>query len=265
MSEITIKEIEISPLMAIEMLTKNNINRPLRQKTVSFYSKQMLDGDWSLTPEGISFDENGNLLNGQHRLSAIVLSKKTIKFMVFENVPSNTFSKFDTGKLRNGADNLAILGVKNATTVTGGITKYLFLKDNKQSSPKARDGKITNINILRFYEKHDLLIDEITKESKKIYSKRRVFRGSEIVGYVLYYKLNYNIEHERILLFFENATGIFKNGDSGNVAKLLSDKLLKYQFENRPLNGSARTKFILYCLDLYLTGKVVKRLNYKEL
>ena len=72
----------ITPSMAEEMLSKNKSNRKLRNTVVNSYASQMASGKWHLTGQGITFGKNGQLLDGQHRLSAIVLANTAVEMLV---------------------------------------------------------------------------------------------------------------------------------------------------------------------------------------
>lgn len=62
----------ITPEIAADMLTRNEGNRPLRPRTWQGYAKDMLAGKWRQTHEAIAITASGQLINGQHRLTAVV-------------------------------------------------------------------------------------------------------------------------------------------------------------------------------------------------
>lgn len=64
----------ITPEIAADMLTRNDGNRPLRPRTWQGYAKDMLAGKWRQTHEAIAVAADGRLINGQHRLMAVVHS-----------------------------------------------------------------------------------------------------------------------------------------------------------------------------------------------
>lgn len=72
--------ISISPKFAEELLRNNAINRKLRPGVVERYAAQMRDGGWLLTAEPIMLSPEMRLLNGQHRLRAVMLSGKGATF-----------------------------------------------------------------------------------------------------------------------------------------------------------------------------------------
>ena len=71
----------ITPKMAAEMLERHlnpENQRRQSQSVVESYARAMRAGQWLLTHQGIAIDTNGELVDGQHRLSAIVASGATV-------------------------------------------------------------------------------------------------------------------------------------------------------------------------------------------
>lgn len=98
----------IDPATAKRMLALSGGNRVLRPKSVDAYAQEMLIGNWPLTHQGIAFDINGRLIDGHHRLSAVVKSGVTVTMNVTYNVSPDAALCIDTGRARNMADQLRI-------------------------------------------------------------------------------------------------------------------------------------------------------------
>mgnify|MGYP003335415932 FL=1 len=64
----------ITPEQAHDYLLNNAKHRPIKEKKVAEYMAEMRDGQWKLNGKTVCFDSTGRLLNGQHRLSAVVRS-----------------------------------------------------------------------------------------------------------------------------------------------------------------------------------------------
>ncbi|MDR1384649.1 MAG: hypothetical protein LBJ67_12525 [Planctomycetaceae bacterium] len=95
---------EVTPKLAAEWLGKNYLNRKLDSVIVNRYSRQILHGGWRRTHQGIAFDRNGVLLDGQHRLAAVCLSNVPVKMLVFVNQSFNNHEVIDGGKPRTNLD-----------------------------------------------------------------------------------------------------------------------------------------------------------------
>lgn len=70
---------KITPKRAAEMLEANASNRPLSKTTVRAFAEAMRRGDWLVTHQGIAFDTAGVLVDGQHRVAAIVEADLPVK------------------------------------------------------------------------------------------------------------------------------------------------------------------------------------------
>lgn len=54
-----------------DLLSRNTKNRNVREKIVSAYESEITSGNWLLTNQGIGVSDDGQLIDGQHRLMAI--------------------------------------------------------------------------------------------------------------------------------------------------------------------------------------------------
>ena len=72
-SKVTIQStlMDIGPDIASQWLEGNVRNRRIDQKHVNCLAQEMAAGRWMMTHQGIAFDANGTLIDGQHRLWAI--------------------------------------------------------------------------------------------------------------------------------------------------------------------------------------------------
>lgn len=101
----------IKPVMAKEWLENHNPkNRPLTPSTVKKYAGAIKGDEWKMNGEPIVFDREGNLLNGQHRLSAVVEADKPIWALTVRGVDPSVFDTYDVGKRRSAGDILGISG-----------------------------------------------------------------------------------------------------------------------------------------------------------
>ena len=92
---LTLYREEITPEIAAQMLKHSNPgNRKISRSTVMSYANDMRNGDWdanAVTP--IVFDTTGMLVEGHHRLNAIIVANTPIITYVAENAdPSFTYN-----------------------------------------------------------------------------------------------------------------------------------------------------------------------------
>lgn len=114
--EIKSKLMEITPDVAKKFLTRNTRNRDLRERLVESYANDMRNGNWLVNHQGIAFNENGDLIDGQHRLHAVVKSGVTVWMFVVKGLSDtvqngvllSTMDTVDAHKPRSVADHLSI-------------------------------------------------------------------------------------------------------------------------------------------------------------
>lgn len=161
-SEVSLPIVEITPELATQWLERNVRNRSLRQHKVDAYTAAMQRGEWRESRDPIEFDENNNLINGQHRLSAIVKSGLTIKNPVRVNVPANDMAVIDTGLSRKASDVLALTGHSNSTGLAAAAkTWYLWQTIPSLTMLRAGSRVVNNELILRVVEDQPDLLHSV--------------------------------------------------------------------------------------------------------
>ena len=107
----------VTPEIARDWLDSNyDKQRNLRKRAVNRYTEDMKNGAWMFDGAPIRFDESANLIDGQHRLNALINSGLTLPFLIVTGLSEETFMVMDTGPRRDSRDILTIEGsgqVKN--------------------------------------------------------------------------------------------------------------------------------------------------------
>lgn len=154
--------VEITPELAAQWLERNVQNRTLRQHKVDTYAAAMLRGEWRESREPIEFGENGDLINGQHRLSAVIKSSVTIRNPVRTDVPKSEMAVIDTGLSRKASDVLKLSGHHNATALAA-MAKAWYLWHHVPSLTMLRSGSkvINNELTLKLVEDHPDMIHSV--------------------------------------------------------------------------------------------------------
>jgi hypothetical protein len=103
--------VEFTPELAAQYLGRVNVQRRLKPTTVAGYASDMMAGRWEEDTNAIVLNDDGDLVNGQHRLTAVVQSDCTVGFWVRRGAPLESILRMDQGAPRAGGDQLAILGM----------------------------------------------------------------------------------------------------------------------------------------------------------
>ena len=116
-SVVTTKWEVITPEVAEEMLTHNTNNyRPISKQIVSRYVDEIQGNSWEANGDTIVFNSEGVLLNGQHRLTAVINAKKPIITLVVRGLPDSQV--FDIGRKRSTRVILLSEGYQHANSTT---------------------------------------------------------------------------------------------------------------------------------------------------
>ncbi|MCX5377506.1 hypothetical protein [Streptomyces sp. NBC_00091] len=145
---------KITPQLALEWLKKNTNNRPLSRQTIVQMARAIERGEWQLTHQGIAFDEDDVLIDGQHRLEAVVKAGIPVEMMVTLGVPRASFTVMDTGRKRTGRDALSLAGEVNSTHLAAalrGLHLYLTQPDLGWSGASSL---VSNDQLLGILEQH---------------------------------------------------------------------------------------------------------------
>jgi len=106
--------VTVTPAVAAEWLKRNTHNRRIRPSVVERYVAEIKAGEWRPTPGGVGFDETGTLIDGQHRLSAIVQAGIPAPLLVVTGFATAAQEKCDRHTRRNLADVMILSGIAHS-------------------------------------------------------------------------------------------------------------------------------------------------------
>jgi hypothetical protein len=149
----------VTPKKAAEYLERNTANRPLTKRAVQEFAAAMRRGEWRVTHQAIAFDTTGALVDGQHRLAAIIEAGVPVEITVCTDVPAGAFDVLDTGKRRNAADVLAIEGEKSATMLAAMVRTVWLYEHRPELNWSGGSASVTNHQISQTLAGHPTLRD----------------------------------------------------------------------------------------------------------
>jgi hypothetical protein len=155
---------KINPQIADAILTasKDHVqNRKVKDRHVEWLASQMKAGKWLTNGEPIILDQEGLLLDGQHRLWAVMIADKEIETVVTRGVDRSTFSTIDTGAARTSADVITMTGEVNGT-VLASVLGWLYRYESGKMLWNLKGAGFTSAAGLAILKKHSGVRDEIT-------------------------------------------------------------------------------------------------------
>jgi len=159
----------ITPDKAKQYLkTTLHFNREVGAAIVNRYSRLMKEGRWHLNADAIAFDWQNRLINGQHRLRAIVKSQTIQPFYVAKGMDIESAAILDQGKSRSQTDRIGMKQAEQLNKCGIRIAKMLLtnwalsatglVKFNEQYHDKL---------VYEFYLKYRNIIDKVVKDHKQ--------------------------------------------------------------------------------------------------
>lgn len=120
----------ITPARATQLLAHNaENNRTAKIGKISMYARDMEAGKWnSNTGETIKVDTNGDLIDGQNRMHAVIRAGVDIFFDVAYDVPTEAMQVIDTGAARSASDALKISGAYDRSA-SSAIVRWTIMWD----------------------------------------------------------------------------------------------------------------------------------------
>ncbi len=175
-----IARVVVTPEQAAKWLAINDGNRRVRPGLVKYLSSQISSGEWMPDhPQPIAFSDAGRLIDGQHRLHAIIVAGVSVEARIEFGVPDKMREYLDTGISRGLEDRVCLIEDHRYNKVASQIVNYLFTSmtssTTRPSPEQARE----------IFESHR---DSITWISQHKKNDQGIGRVSVVVAAMEYYE-----------------------------------------------------------------------------
>jgi hypothetical protein len=157
----SLEVVNVTPKLAELWLGKNHRNRNIRNRIVLAYARDMEAGHWQLTGEAIKFDVDGNLIDGQHRLSAIVRAGITVPMVVCTGLSASAQNVVDTGTRRLASDTLQLDGYRNSTVLASAARLAMAYEDGLLDNAGRATRVVTTSEIKSYVDAHPQLAEAV--------------------------------------------------------------------------------------------------------
>jgi len=127
---VTIGQVTVTPAMAEILLQANKKNRPVRRPHINMLVRAIKNNEWVMTGNAISFADDEQLIDGQHRLMAIIEADRPVNCLVALGLKKAAFLTTDLGRKRGASDVAALMGFPNWTTVGSAATLLFYYDTN---------------------------------------------------------------------------------------------------------------------------------------
>lgn len=262
MSKVNTSVVDVTPELAKAILGQNDKNRPISSDTVTKYSKLMKQNKWQFNGETIIIAIDGTLLDGQHRLSAIVASKTVQKMIVVKGVAKDAFTTIDIGKKRNASDALATYSekYKKYRILIAACAKTLteFDKDGVWNGDVISE-RLTHEEMIKFVEVNQGILKSVEYVSS-LSGARKIIPQSALAACHYLFSKKDTFEAAR---FFEK----LNNGERLNAEDpvlVLRQRLIEMRFAGGVFRAREVLPYIIKTWSLVRQGKKSKQLRIKS-
>jgi hypothetical protein len=147
--------VTITPAEATNWLRCNMHNRPVRKRHVEFLAGEIKNGNWQINGQAIVIAEDEQVLDGQHRLLAIIEAGIPIKSMVVYGISAAAFSTIDTGAVRSSADALCLHFSEHPLYIVKAVAAAVpWVKQLEKGSMHKNPKKLSNTEIIAYAKDH---------------------------------------------------------------------------------------------------------------
>ena len=154
----------ISPSSAQKLIDEMPKNRPLREHRALRLASVIKGGRWIENGEPIILDDNGQLIDGQHRVRAVVISERTIVSYIVHLPKSGNgvFDSIDAGASRTAADRFALIGIQHYSLLAATVRLVILNESGFTTTGGGRPEFLLTGHDLRVrYDKDAALFDKV--------------------------------------------------------------------------------------------------------
>lgn len=203
-TKITARVEHITPAIAVDWLETNTSNRRLNAFRVQRWTGAMSRGEWKVNTDAIGFDSDGVLVNGQHRLRAVIAANVDVDMLVVRGLEPAVMKTLDIGNHRSNGQLLEQLGHKRGAQLAAVASLHMRYESGDIVT---NDGTLTNNNKVGFTPEqlHDWAVKHPTVETDvlKLMATVRKYSGlSAVVGGAAYVLFD-AVDNDQTEVFFE--------------------------------------------------------------
>lgn len=261
---------EVTPELAKELLSRNGVNRLLRDRKINQFLHDMINGNWYLTAQGISVSKTGRLIDGQHRLSAIIKYGKGVEMMITYGIDDAAFIAYDCGFNRTSGDVFHIMNIPNGNGVAAGIKKYLMRISNPDANYRQFKGNstggaynavyITHKDVINEYESNPVFWNNLFNTCAKCYSKYRLFQTPMLMGFCAYMSNIKEYKLDKVVQFINEVNGV--NESTCDATRLLREVISRDKLSIKKLTALTMAALFNKAWNHYIKGSNLKLLKY---
>ena len=246
----------IGPPEARYLLRLNTHNRHVRQDHVATMARDMIAGKWILNGETIKVSKDDRLLDGQHRLMAVVESHAQVPMMVIRGLDDVSQETVDIGTKRQFSDILGLSGEISSHNLSAAI-RYGWYLDNF-NRPKAFGVNPSLPELRKWFENNPEIRASVQVGAR---AGRAVIRYVPSVGTALHYLMSKS-PAGRSTEFWDHLI----EGDElpGSPIHALREALLRDLSQPHRMAVSHRVALTIKAYNYWVDGRTVQAIGWRK-
>lgn len=260
---VTHKTVTVTPEIAQKYMLSNTRNRELKADNLRVLRAHMLGNTFeSLNGQTIVFSNTGVLLDGQHRLQALIETNSTYDFVVIEGVDEDAFTTIDIGVKRKTRDIFQIEGIDNATGISAAVTHYMKLKNKINTlSNGVIYYYITMDDVLEAYKNHAHIFQSTYKRAMEYHKKMKIFSISQLAGLMAYTALHSRFNNRAIEEFWNP---LFTGTNLSEQVNVLRSKYIQsLGIKSKTVTLQHKTAWLIIAYNNHFSNKCVQRIIWQ--
>lgn len=265
-----IEMVLVTPDQAIAWLenTKFN-NRKVSEIVVKKIENDIRNNRWKFDGSPLRFDQEGSLVDGQHRLWAVVRAQRSVLCLVVRNLEEHALNVIDTGKSRTFGDILHFNGYVNSNALASAARLSIMWR---QCNGDLREfatfkGKMTcsSTEVVEETENNKALVDSLQYLVSFKFTKKFMGLGAAALCHFLFARID-KLQADEFFYLLEKGTDL----PDGNAALALRNSLtLRDHIVSRTVKSSRHRNSYLIAIiikawNAFREERFVKRLTYGE-
>lgn len=254
---------DIDPAIAQVYLGKNiDHNRMPINDRIERMARDMAKGDWIPTADPIKFNKDGKLIDGQHRLRAIMLSQTTQRVLVARDLAEDAVYVIDTGAPRSAAQALKIANVdsKNNSTVVAAaqiIHAYdIGVFKNTASAQQGKD-RMTHTELLHWLDEHSAEVQVGIRMAEWV--RRSLPLPGSVVAAA--YVILARVDAEQASLFFGRIREGSAGFDTADPVSTLTRRVYQDKMNNRRIVPAMALFYIIRTWNAWRDEEAMHKLQ----
>lgn len=149
-----VQQVIITPEDASHLMDKNIGNRLLSPRRVNALAQSITRGEWQFDGNPIRLTSDGRLIDGQHRLAAIMQAGESVPALILRGLEPESQLVIDSGRPRSFSDYLRMRGITQVHRVSAAVRLLANIDSGNYRTGSWREFFPSNSSLWSYYAEH---------------------------------------------------------------------------------------------------------------